>query len=212
MVGLSLIYIAAYVVPIYLYPLSARWSRLLEVVALATWLIFIVDYVVQLSLARDKRHFLKKEWFALALVAFPFLRPIRAIRGLLFIRQATSENRSILRELPWVLGVLAILLIVIAGASVLSAERFAPGATIRTPSDALWWAVSSTTSSSSGNLSPVTIEGRIVATILRLFGLGLFTSMAGLIAAWFMTYFHFERFVARPDESANESSTTGEQL
>jgi voltage-gated potassium channel len=208
MIILSLVYIAAYTIPIYFYPLASPWSRTLDDVGLATWGVFIVDYAVQFALAGDKRHFLRTDWLALVLVVFPFLRPIRAIRGLLFIRQATSENRSLLRELPWILGFMAVLLIVIAGAAVLSAERFAPGATIRTPSDALWWAVSSTTSSTSGNLSPVTVEGRIVATALRLFGLGLFTSMAGLIAAWFMTYFHIDKgLVVRTLDPASDDDS-----
>jgi voltage-gated potassium channel len=175
--------------PIYLNPLHAPWNRTLEIAEIVIWVLFLADYTTQLVLADNKRHFLSSEWLALVIVALPFLRPIRAIRGLLFIRQATTEDRRLLRELPWILAIMTALLIVIAGAAVLSVERFAPGATIRTPSDALWWAVSSTTSSSSGNLSPVTVEGRLIASVMRLFGLGLFTSMAGLVAAWFMSYF-----------------------
>lgn len=189
MVILSLLYIAAYTLPIYLYPLPAPWSRTLEIVEIVIWVVFLADYATQLTLAANKRQFLRSEWLALAIVVFPFLRPVRAIRGLLFIRQATAEDRRFWVELPWILALMAVLLIIIAGAAVLSAERFAPGATIRTPSDALWWAISSTTSSSSGDLSPVTLEGRVVASVMRIFGLGLFTSMAGLVAAWFMSYF-----------------------
>lgn len=199
MIVLSLAYIAAYALPIYLYPVRSPWNRIWDVAEIVIWVAFVADYVTQFSLADNKRRFLTSEWLALVIVVLPFLRPVRAIRGLLFIRQATSEDRRIWRELPWVLALVAALLIVISGAAVLSAERFAPGATIRTPSDALWWAISSMTSSSSGNLSPVTVEGRVVASVMRLFGLGLFTSMAGLVAAWFISY-------ARPTESRTRAS------
>jgi voltage-gated potassium channel len=201
MIVLSFAYIAAYAVPIYLYPLAPGMATTFHVAEYGIWAIFIIDYLVQLQLAVEKRTFLRHEWLGLVITVFPFLRPIRAIRGLIFIRQASTKKKSLASSLPAILAVMAILLVVIAGAAVLSAERFAPGATITTPSDALWWAVTAITTSGGGKLGPVTVEGRLIATFLLIFGLGLLASMTGYIASWVLHEFN----IARKDESVKET-------
>ena len=131
---LSFAYIGVYVGPIYWYPLHPGLVTMLHVAEYVIWAVFIVDYGVQLFLAADKRQFLRKEWLTLLFVIFPFFRPVRAVRGVLFIRQASTKKKSLVRSLPAILGAMAVLLVVIAGAAVLNAERFAPHATITTTS------------------------------------------------------------------------------
>ena len=184
MIFLSLAYIAAYVLPIYLYPVSHQDVVFYRAVEYGTWALFVIDYIVQISLADDKKKFFTSEWFALVILLIPFFRPIRAIRGLLVIRQSMSKRRSLVRSLPEILGSMAVLLILIIGAAVLNSERFAPGATIKTPSDALWWAFTTLTTSSDGNLTPMTSEGRALGAVLLIFGLGLLASTTGAIAGW----------------------------
>lgn len=190
---MSFIYIAVYVVPIFWYPLNRRVALTCTTLEYTVWCAFVADYAIQFFMARDRRHFVRREWLGLIFVIFPFFRPVRAVRGLLFIRQASTRKRSLVRSLPEVLALMAVLLVLIAGAAVLNAERFAPGATITTPSDALWWAISTISTSGSGSLSPVTVEGRVVAGFLLLFGLGLLTSMTGYVASWVLTQFQAVR-------------------
>jgi voltage-gated potassium channel len=200
---LSFAYIAVYVAPIYWYPLNHGLSVACHVAEYAIWAVFIIDYVVQLSLASDRRHFLRHEWLTLLFVVFPFFRPVRAVRGVLFIRQASTKKKSLVKSLPAILGSMAVLLVIIAAAAVLNAERFAPHATITTPSDALWWSITALTTSGSGNLAPVTNEGRIIAAFLLIFGLGLLTSMTGYVASWVLHQFS----VAREAQAAEEVAT-----
>lgn len=190
---LSFAYIAAYVVPIYFYPLEAWLSSTLAVIEYSIWALFILDYFTQLYLSADRRGFLRHEWLTLVVVIIPFFRPVRAIRGLLFIRQAGTRKKNLLRSLPPIMVSMALLLILIAGAAVLNAERFAPDATIRTPSDALWWALTTLTTSGAGNLTPVTNEGRLIAAFLLIFGLGLLASMTGYVASWVLHQFNIMR-------------------
>ena len=121
-----------------------------------------------------------------------------AVRGILFIRQASVKKKTLVKSLPAILASITILLIIIAGAAVLNAERFALHATITSPSDALWWSVTALTTSGSGNLAPVTNEGRLIAAFLLFFGLGLLTSMTGYAASWVLSQFND----AREDESS----------
>jgi voltage-gated potassium channel len=187
---LSFAYIAAYVTPIYFFPLHPGLATAFHIAEYVIWTIFIIDYVVQYQLASDKKLFLRHEWLGLLFVVFPFLRPVRAIRGIIFIRQATTKKTSLIRSLPAILASMAVLLVIISGAAVLSAERFAPHATIKTPSDALWWALTEVTTAGGGNLSPVTVEGRLVASFLLIFGLGLLASMTGYVASWVLHEFN----------------------
>lgn len=189
--------------PIYWYPLHSVVVTAFHVAEYAIWAVFIIDYAVQLSLASDKRGFLRREWLTLLFVVYPFFRPVRAVRGVLFIRQASTKKKSLVKSLPAILGSMAVLLVIIAAAAVLNAGRFAPHATITTPSDALWWAITALTTSGSGNLAPVTNEGRIIAAFLLIFGLGLLTSMTGYVASWVLHQFS----VAREERVAEEAVT-----
>jgi voltage-gated potassium channel len=144
---LSFGFIAVYVIPIYWYPLHPGLSTAFHVAEYVIWAVFIFGYAVQFQLAANKKLFFRHEW----------------LRGIIFIRQATTRKKSLVRSLPPILASMAVLLVVISGAAVLSAERFAPHATITTPSDALWWALTEVTTAGGGNLSPVTVEGRLVA-------------------------------------------------
>jgi voltage-gated potassium channel len=190
---LSFAYIGVYVGPIFWYPLHSCLATAFKVAEYVIWGVFILDYAVQLDLASNRRAFVKREWLTLLFVVFPFFRPVRAVRGLLFIRQASTKKKSLVSSLPAILVSMAVLLVLIAGAAVLSAERFAPGATIKTPSDALWWAMTAITTSGGGNLGPVSNEGRIIASFLLVFGLGLLTSMTGYVASWVLHQFNVTR-------------------
>lgn len=194
---LSFGYIAVYVIPIYWYPLRPGLTSAFHVAEYVIWGVFVVDYAVQFQLAANKKLFFRHEWLSLLFVVFPFLRPVRAVRGIIFIRQATTKKKSLVRSLPAILATMGVLLVVISGAAVLSAERFAPHATITTPSDALWWALTELTTAGGGNLSPVTVEGRLIASFLLIFGLGLLASMTAYVASWVLREFN----IAKTDQS-----------
>ena len=61
-IAISFAYISVYVLPIYCYPLSSNLAAACHVTEYSIWSLFIIDYVAQLLLARDKKNFLKHEW------------------------------------------------------------------------------------------------------------------------------------------------------
>jgi voltage-gated potassium channel len=190
---LSFVYIVSYVVPIFFYPMRSSVTTALSVLEYTVWGVFLVDYLVQMQLADDKKYFFRHEWLSLVFVACPFLRPIRAVRGVLFIREASTKRNSLVSSLPAIFGALGVLLVIITAAAVLSAERLISGANITTPSDALYWSVSTMTGSSAGGLSPITNEGRAIAAGLRIFGIGLLASTTGYVATWVLSQFNIVR-------------------
>jgi len=187
LVALSLVYTFVYVFPIFAYPLNAAAADTCHVLEYVIWAIFIVDYAIQFQLAASKKIFLRSEWLALVFVVVPFFRPIRAIRGVVLLRQASTRPRdATLLSIPWIIGSMAILMMLIMAAAELNVERFAPGGNIKTVGDALWWSLVTVTTIGYGDRYPVTAEGRMIATILIVFGIGIIGSMTGYFASWIL--------------------------
>jgi voltage-gated potassium channel len=51
--------------------------------------------------------------------------------------------------------------------------------------DALWWAVVTATTIGYGDLSPVTVEGRLIAVVLMLTGIGVIGVFTATVASFF---------------------------
>ena len=90
-------------------------------------------------------------------------------------------------------SVMVFLAVAVIGAfAVLKCEAGAQSATIRTISDALWWAVNMSSVGDAG-IAPVTNAGRIVGGVLCLVGSALFTVNVGIISAMFTHVIRKER-------------------
>ena len=190
----AILFLAAYAWEI-IGQLSGAAETLAETVIQATWLLFVIDYIVSLVLAENRGRWFVQHLFDLLVVVLPMLRPLRLLRLLTFL---SVLNRSLGtavrgRVVVYVVGA-ASLVVFVAALAALDAERRAPGATIATFGDALWWAVVTITTVGYGDLSPVTIEGRMFAVALMIGGIGLLGVVTATLASWIV-----ER-VARKDE------------
>ena len=110
------------------------------------------------------------------------LRALRATRVLVtyFLRhRANSAFYSVLAVF--------FSMIVFFAAAMLTFELGAEGANIQSAEDALWWAVATITTVGYGDRFPVTSENRIDAPMLMTAGVGLFGTLSGVVAAWFLT-------------------------
>jgi voltage-gated potassium channel len=61
-----------------------------------------------------------------------------------------------------------------------------PDGNIKTASDALWWSFTTISTIGYGEFYPVTTAGRLIAASLIVFGVGVFGTLSGLIASWFL--------------------------
>jgi len=182
---LSLVYTATFVYPIYWYPVSSTVKNACLFFNYLTWIIFALDYLIQMKLAPNNKQFFKTHIFELLLVILPFFRPLRALRAIAFTAQASVRSRkALVKSIPLVMSVATVLMIIIMGAAILDIERNAPGANIKTPMDALWWGLVTVTTIGYGDKFPVTTEGRLVAGILIIFGIALISTLTGAFAAW----------------------------
>jgi voltage-gated potassium channel len=78
-----------------------------------------------------------------------------------------------------------ILLVAFASVSILIFES-GPDANIRTAEDAIWWSVSTITTVGYGDRFPVSVEGRVIAMVLMISGVGLFGALSGTVASLFI--------------------------
>ena len=145
---------------------------------LATWgWLDLLSSIPALSVAR---------WGRLARIA----RVFRVLRGV----RATKEITSVLlkeraRNTFLAASLFALLLVIVCSIAELHFETTRE-ANIRTAEDAVWWAFATITTVGYGDRYPVTPEGRFVAVVLMCAGVGLFGTLSGFLAAWFLGSTH----------------------
>jgi len=154
--------------------------------------VFLVDVMVRWRRAGWSAEFWRWGWVDL-LAAIPFdaafrtlqiirvYRVVRVLRVLYKLQELTTGTT--LNERLLALPGIAVVMIVFSTALIVQAERLAPGATIKTGGDALWWALTTVTTVGYGDTYPVTTEGRIIAAGLMLVGIALFGSISAIVTS-----------------------------
>ena len=176
-----------------LLPLEAYMFEALDLLAAVIYLIFVVDLVLRVIAAGKELLtlagwivFLKENWLMLLATLLPAFRSLRVLRVILVLRGLTPFLKTRSSKVGMVVGVSLPLVIYTSALSVFEAERYADGANITSFGEAIWWALASVTTVGYGDRFPVTEDGRFVATFLMIIGIGLFSSLTALLAAWVM--------------------------
>ncbi len=169
-----------------------------EVIIWATWGVFLLDYVVNLSLARERWRWFYTHVFDLAIVVLPMLRPLRLLRlvTILAVLQKTAGSAFRGRVSIYVAGA-ASLLVFTAALAVLDSERHAPGATITTFGNALWWSFVTITTVGYGDFIPITETGRLIAVGLMVGGIAMLGVVTATLASWIVERVTFTEDHAR---------------
>lgn len=201
---LSLLFLAVYAAPILAPAMPAELRRSCEIANLVIWSLFGVDFLIRLSLARQRRHFFRTHWFDLIVLLLPLVRPLRALRLITAIKVLNRHTEALTRgRLALYVAVTTTLITVVGALAALDAERAAADGSIRTYPEALWWAVVTITTVGYGDFSPVTPEGRLVALAMMIGGIGLIGFVTGSLASWIV-----ERIAAAEPAGDGEASAT----
>lgn len=195
MAFLSLVWVAGVVAELTLPPES---TVVIVQFSTAIWVFFLLEFLVEITIAPDRLAYLRQNWYVALSVALPFFRVLRLVRALALLRTLSlgrvllSANRATRalseiaggRNIGFVLSTIVVITFVSA-AAVFFFERNEPSANIRAFGDAFWWAATMVTTINIG-LEPVSFEGRVVAILLRVFGLAVFGYVTATIATYFI--------------------------
>lgn len=199
---LGVIFLAGYAWPIINPNLSPALHSLCNWTLLIIWVFFAFDYFARLSIADDKRLFVRKNLLDLAAVALPFLPLLRAIRALVAVTVLSRRNRgSRSQQVTTSVVTLAFATWFVAGLAVTEAERQIDGSNIQGVGDGWWWAITTMATVGYGDTYPVSTQGRIVGTALMIMGVALLGTITASIASNFNA-------TDSKDSSAGTSSTS----
>jgi voltage-gated potassium channel len=163
---------------------DALYHLLVWVLALI-WVAFLIDYVVRLRLAEDKRDFIHHNIVDLLSVLIPLARPFRLIVDLFRIPSLRGNSGSHLRRrIVIIAGTFVVMFIYVISLAVYQVERYAPGSNIRSFGDSVWWACVTMATVGYGDYYPVTVTGRLLAIVLMIGGIAIVGTASATIVSY----------------------------
>lgn len=175
--------------------LNPAQKRFVDACDLVICSVFFLEFLARFQRAPDKLQFMKWGWIDL-LSSIPVVdalrwgRLVRVVRVFRLLRAFRSTRTLMIHflrneRLGSIGSVVAIFALIVsfAAITVLYVETDAPASTIKSPSDAFWWAIVTVTTVGYGDHLPVTPEGRFIASLLMIAGVGLFGMLSGLVAS-----------------------------
>jgi voltage-gated potassium channel len=195
--------LALLVIPVLVMEDRATTPELREVARIVNWVIwilFVVEFGVQWAADRTAA-FLRRAWFDVLLIVLtpPFgvpdaMQGIRSLRLLRVLRLLRAVGVAAMafrlahyhfgkRKFHYVL-VVACGTVVLGAVAVFALES-GENKSIQHFGDALWWAVTTVTTVGYGDVTPVTPEGRLVAVVLMLTGIGVIGVFTATVASLF---------------------------
>lgn len=184
---LAIAFLFAYSYPAFVEKMSPNSQSVIDGIQWISWIAFAMDLLISIYKATDKVRFLKRHFLEVLAVILPFLRPLRLLRFISFgtlVFEKVNLGKSIAISLKVI--VTALFLTYIAGIEITIAERGAPGSTIQSVGDGLWWAITTLTTVGYGDIYPTTTEGRFIAVGLMVSGICALGVISATVAAWFV--------------------------
>ncbi len=180
------------------FSVSPETRTVLDAADFAVCMIFLVDFFVSLSHAQNKLHYLATWGWLDLLSSIPavdlarwgraarilrVLRVLRVMRATRIMAGLAIQHRARNAALA---GILLLLLVVFASSIAILHFEDVEGGNIRNAHDAMWWAATTVSTVGYGDFYPVTWEGRLIAVLLMVTGVGSFAAVAAGLASWFL--------------------------
>lgn len=183
--------------------------------------IFLVDFLYRIATAPAAgAYFFKHFGWADLLASLPFaqfkiLRVFRLIRVFRLLREVgiRTVGRTLSKDRAgsslYILLLMGILVLEFGSLSMLRVEQGAPGANIKTASDALWYTIVTISTVGYGDQYPVTNAGRLIGSGVIVIGVGIFGTFTGYLANFFLSP---KKNPAPPVDAADTGAATVEGL
>lgn len=171
-----------------LLPPPDPWRTVADVLNWMIWLAFLAEVVVMLAVVPSKRAWLRGHPVEVAIVVLtpPILpavvqsaRVLRLLRLLRFLRLAPLVRVLFSAEGLRYAALFTFLTALTAGAAFASVENTSVG-------NGIYWAVATMTTVGYGDITPTTAEGKGIAIVVMLVGIGFASLAIGAIAERFI--------------------------
>jgi voltage-gated potassium channel len=177
---------------------SAFWKDVAVAANWAIWAVFLAELIFIFSVAPRKAAALRAHWLdeVIVLVTVPafgkFLASLRLVRlarllrllrlSAIFTRAVQRERTLSSEEVFRFVALLTAFVVVLSGAveSVVDTKDF------QSVWDGIWWSVVTVTTVGYGDIKVTTVQGRIVAMVVMLFGIGFLSVLTATIASRFV--------------------------
>jgi voltage-gated potassium channel len=183
------------------------------------WLFFVTELITMLCLVRQRWHYLSYNWFSLALIIvampvlwneqeFGILRTLRFFLVIMKLANLSQTIRAVLSRNNLGLTIMAVWLFTVFAGVMMSAIE----PSFQNLSDGLWWAWVTVTTVGYGDVVPETNGGRVLAGLVMLIGMGLFSLITASFSAFFIA--KEERKIVRKEDEVLEKEVqvlVGEQ-
>jgi voltage-gated potassium channel len=164
------------------------------------WIIFVIDFVVRFFISHNKKLFIKNNIIDLISI-IPFhgffmllsnlgilhfgkyivlLKLVMALRIFAIIKRSNSNFYRFMRtnNFSYTLFI-TLIMIFLSSVSMSYFEHWNIG-------DSLWWSIVTVTTVGYGYICPKTFSGRIIASILMIFGIGFIGSLTSTLSTYFI--------------------------
>jgi hypothetical protein len=178
--------------------LNPDTAQVIAIVDSLLLVVFLIDFLRRLVVARDNRAYLTRGhgWLDL-LSIIPMLRIARLLRMARLVRilRRMGGLRMALRTFfrnratggLYIVVIMALLVLEFGSLLVLWAERGAEGANIVTADDAVWYSLVTMSTVGYGDRFPVTDLGRFFGALTIVVGVGVFGTLTGFLANAFLS-------------------------
>ena len=184
LVALGVGFLVAYSASVLVDPLPGWLAVLIPIVLAAAWAAYLADYLVRLALTpRGRRlHYVATHVVELLSIFFPLFRALRLVviaRTLPYFRRRTGA--AVRLEVTLFAAAYAATFVYFLALAELQAERGAPGATITSFGEAVWWACVTLATVGYGDTVPVTVWGRVIAVMLMAGGVAIIGTASAIV-------------------------------
>lgn len=198
------------------YVVLAIWDddlggRIPTVLIVSLAVILLAEFVARCWDAPSRWYYARSHWMDLVsslpvisgLRVLRLLRLLRLVAGLRLLSVIQEQfGRSKGRQSLWFLFP-ALIVLWVAAAYAMWLVEHGHNPAVRTLTDALYWAIITTTTIGYGDVSPTTPEGRIIAGLLAFLGIGLFGFVSAQLTA---------RLLGQRDEVAGEIAALRKEI
>jgi voltage-gated potassium channel len=178
---------------------DAELDFVLMVMNLILTIIFLIDFLVRFRAAPSKSgYFWHAYGWADLLASLPFsqvkiFRLFRLVKVYRLLKDYGAKNiaRSLVKDRAGSallsLLLIALLMLEFGSLGLLTLEADAPDANITSASDALWYIIVTMSTVGYGDQYPITNPGRVLGTIIIIIGVGIFGTLTGYLANFFLS-------------------------